>query len=365
MSTEEPQPAAPQDVPGEASPSSEEMAAAPAPAAEAAAPSPRRGRRLLIWALVGLYAASLTAALVIVLRPARDNGGKGGGLDKAAALLAAKKEAVGWVSVRGGIYQGENSSQPWGKGSPSVVRRLRNLAEKKEVKAIVLDINSPGGSVGAVQEIHSQIKRIREEKKKPIVALMGDVAASGGYYIAAPCNLIVAHPGTLLGSIGVILHVSNIEGLFGKIGVKSEVVKSGKMKDIGSMTRPMTKEERDLLQALIDDSYAQFLQAVSEGRGIPLERLKPLADGRIFTGTQAKENRLVDELGDSTRALELAAKLGGIAGKPEIVRDGESWSGLLELLESAYGGPSGGELGLVRELKSQWAYTGLEYRWGR
>ncbi|HAH08458.1 MAG TPA: signal peptide peptidase SppA [Elusimicrobia bacterium] len=336
-----------------------------APAAEPSAAAPRPRKRVLLWALVGLYAAALAAALVIVLRPAKDNGGRGGGLDKAASLLASKKEAVGWVSVRGGIYQGEASSHPWGKGSPSLVRRLRSLADKKEVKAIVLDINSPGGSVGAVQEIHSQIKRIREEKKKPIVALMGDVAASGGYYIAAPCNLIVAHPGTLIGSIGVAMHLSNIEGLFSKIGVKSEILKSGKMKDIGSMTRPMTKEERELLQSLIDDSYGQFLAAVSEGRGIPVEQVKPLADGRIFTGAQALEKKLVDELGDSTRALELAAKLGGITGKPEILRDADSWAGFLEFLDSAYGGRLTGELDLVRELKSQWSYSGLEYRWGR
>jgi protease-4 len=357
MSMEEPQQPGSQD-----SPPVEGTPSETAPAVQDAHPRPKK--RFLLWALVALYAASLAAALVIVMRPAKEGGEKAqGGLDKAAALLSKKKEAVGWVSVRGGIYQGDGSSHPWGKGSPSLVRRLRSLAEKKEVKAIVLDINSPGGSVGAIQEIHSQIKRIRAETKKPIVALMGDVAASGGYYIAAPCNLIVAHPGTLIGSIGVAMHLSNVEGLFSKIGVKSEIIKSGKMKDIGSMTRPMTKEERELLQSLIDDSYGQFLAAVSEGRGIPVEQVRPLADGRIFTGTQALEKKLVDELGDSSRALELAAKLGGITGKPEIVRDVDSWAGLMELIDSAYRGPLTGEAALLGELKSQWSYSGLEYRW--
>jgi len=328
------------------------------PAAAAAAPPRRRG---LIWTLVALYFASVAAAALILARPNKESASPRG-MNKAAALLAAHKEAVGWVSVSGAIYQSE-SAGPWGHGSQAVVRRLKNLAERKEVKAIVLDINSPGGSVGAVQEIYAQIQRVRKEKNKPVVALFGDVAASGGYYLAAACNQIVAHPGTLTGSIGVIFHVTNIEGLFSKLGIKAEAIKSGKMKDIGSMTRPMTKEERELLQGLIDDAYAQFLKAVSEGRRIPEEALKPLADGRIFTGQQALAQKLVDELGDSERALEIAAKLGGITGKPMVIRDAESLSNLMQLLDGSFSGRILGEAALLGRMKDEWAFNGLEYRW--
>ncbi|MBI5244003.1 MAG: signal peptide peptidase SppA [Elusimicrobia bacterium] len=357
MSMEEPQNQNPQEPPAEAAAS--DLAAAPPPSPEPPPPAPPRKRRL-IWALVILYFAALAAAVVLLIRPSKGTGGTPG-LDP-GALLAVRKEAVGWVGVSGAIYQSE-SSGPWGRGSQSIVRRLKNLAERKDVKAIVLDINSPGGSVGAVQEIHSQIERIRREKKKPVVALMGDIAASGGYYLAAGCDRIVAHPGTLTGSIGVIFHVANVEGLFSKLGVKSETVKSGKMKDIGSMTRAMTKEERELLQALIDDAYGQFLKAVSDGRGMPQEVVKPLADGRIFTGAQALESRLVDELGDSQRALELAAKLGKISGKPEVVRDAESFTSLLQLLDGAFGGGALREAAFLRSMRENLSFSGLEYRW--
>jgi protease-4 len=328
-------------------------------AVEVAAARPRR--RGLIWTLVALYCAAVAAGALILARSGKESGSPQG-LNKAAALLAAHKDAVGWVTVSGAIYQSESAS-PWGHGSQAVVRRLKSLAERKEVKAIVLDINSPGGSVGAVQEIYSQIQRIRREKNKPVVALFGDVAASGGYYIASACNAIVAHPGTLTGSIGVIFHVTNVEGLFSKLGIKAEAIKSGKMKDIGSMTRPMTKEERELLQGLIDDAYAQFLKAVSDGRKIPEENLKPLADGRIFTGQQALDRKLVDELGDSERALEVAAKLGGISGKPQVIRDADSLSSLMQLLDGSFSGRIVGESALLGEMKDEWAFSGLEYRW--
>ena len=199
----------------------------------------------------------------------------------------------------------------------------------------MLDINSPGGSVGAVQEMHSRILRVRKEKNIPFVALFGDVAASGGYYIASACDKIVAHPGTLTGSIGVIFSVSNMEGLFAKVGYKMEPIKSGKHKDIGSPARAMTAEERKILQDLIDDAYGQFVQAVADGRKLPVEVVKPLADGRIYSGSQALASKLVDQLGDSKDALMLAAKMGGIKDeKPRVRRDNEKFSDLFELLES-------------------------------
>ncbi|MFA6030730.1 MAG: signal peptide peptidase SppA [Elusimicrobiota bacterium] len=297
--------------------------------------SPVPGRSRMVRLLIGFYALSLAAALFVALRAPAPSTPSKAGLKAGDLLSATRKDAVGWLPINGVISYGEGGSR-FGHGVPATVRRLRAMAERKDVKAIVLDVNSPGGSVGAVQELYSQIQRVRTVDKKPVVAILNDVAASGGYYLAAGCDAVVSHPGTLVGSIGVIFNTANVEGLFGKIGIRSEPIKSGKMKDIGSMTRPMTKEERELLQGLIDDAYGQFLGAVAQGRKMSEESVRPLADGRIFTGRQALGLKLVDELGDSTRAVELAAKLGGISGKPEIVRDAsDSLSGLLQMLDSS------------------------------
>ena len=306
----------------------------PAAAPEAHAPSPRRvKRRLLVW-LLGLHAAALLAAGVIIVR-SKNGSTKNEAKGQTSLLSGASKDTVGWVTVRGPIYASE-SSKPWEKGSDQLARRIESLAETPGVRAIVLDINTPGGSVGAVQEIYSRILRMKKEHPGlKFVALFGDVAASGGYYIASACDKIVAHPGTLTGSIGVIMEVTNMEGLFAKVGFKMDPVKSGKHKDIGSPARAMTPEERKIMQDLIDDAYGGFLQAVSDGRHMPVEQVRPLADGRVFSGNQALKNGLVDELGDSHDALMLAAKLGGISDtKPKVRRDGEKFSDLFEMLET-------------------------------
>jgi protease-4 len=211
--------------------------------------------------------------------------------------------------------------------------------------------------------MHGAIQRVRREVKKPVVAHLIDVAASGGYYLAAPCDKIVANPGALIGSIGVIFYNSNIESLFQKIGIKTSVIKSGKMKDIGSMTRPMTEEERQLLQALIDNAYGQFFRAVSEGRRLSAERLKAVADGRIFTGEQGLAAGLVDQLGDSTEAVLLAARLGGISdAKPKVVRDTDSFMSVLELIDSRLPDWVSPSAALLRNVE-RIAPRGLEYRW--
>jgi protease IV len=295
--------------------------------------SPRRVKRRLMISIVVLHALSLAAAGVLVLR-AKDAGPKSGDRKALLASLSASRESVGWVTIRGPIMAGE-TGRPWERGAEQWARRIEQLAETKGVKAIVLDINSPGGSVGAVQEIHSRILRVKKEKNIPFVALFGDVSASGGYYLGAACDKIVAHPGTLTGSIGVIFSMTNLEGLFAKIGVKQDPIKSGKHKDIGSPARPMTPEEKQILQAMIDDTYGQFVGAVAEGRKMPLDVVRPLADGRIYTGTQALELKLVDQLGDSKDALKLAAQLGGIKDeKPRVRRDTERMSDLFEMLET-------------------------------
>lgn len=324
----------------------------------------RRPRRLAIKALIGLYAASLVAAGVLLMRPApaKEAGKEKASLKLPKGLLStAKKEYVGVVQIDGPIYR-QDGGGVWAKGSHAWGRRLERLAKKSEVKAIVLAINSPGGSVGSVQELHSLLARIRREHKKPVVAQLGDVAASGGYYLAVACDKIVAHPGTLVGSIGVIFNTMNVEGLMAKLGVKQAPIKSGKMKDIGSMTRPMTEEERQLLQGVIDNAYGQFLAAVAEGRKADVEAIRPVADGRIVTGEQALKLGLVDELGDSWKAVELAAQLGGISGKPEVLRETEALSGLMDILETRLAFLRGPDLAVLGRLGA-FEPAGLEYRW--
>jgi protease-4 len=337
---------------------------APAPETQSHPVGSRRIKRRLMYAVVGLYAASLAAACVLILRsPGR--GPAGNGRDQAQSLLSLAKDrdSVGWVSIRGPISNSQ-SGRPWEKGAEQWVRHIKAMSETKGVKAIILDINSPGGSVGAVQEIYSQIMRIRREKKLPFVALFDDISASGGYYIASACDKIVAHPGTLTGSIGVIFSVSNLEGLFGKVGYKMDAIKSGKFKDIGSPARAMTKEERELLQKMIDDAYGQFLQAVADGRHAPVEKIRPLAEGLIYTGQQAlhTDPPLVDVLGDSDDAVALAGKMGGIAGKPRVRHETERFSDLFEMLDSRFHGILQGQSSILGELSGA-DRMGLEYRW--
>lgn len=213
------------------------------------------------------------------------------------------------------------------------VGELRRFGEHPAVKAIVVRIDSPGGGVVPSQEIHDEIKRIREKNNKAVVASMGSVAASGGYYIAVATDRIVANPGTLTGSIGVIMEMANIEGLLQKIGVEGVVIKSGKYKDVGSPLRKMSDEERQLLQHVMDDVHQQFIEAVAEGRAIELTDAQALADGRIFTGRQAKDAKLVDELGDLEDAIQLAADMVGIEGPPKVVEPRRRFS-LRQLLDS-------------------------------
>jgi protease-4 len=210
---------------------------------------------------------------------------------------------------------------------------LKRFSENPLVKAIVLRIDSPGGGVVPSQEIHDAVKRVKNKSNKAIIASMGTVAASGGYYIAAATDRIIANPGTLTGSIGVIMEMANVEGLLKKVGVEGIVIKSGRFKDAGSPLRRMNEEERKLMQSVMDDVHQQFIQAVAEGRSLEMSEVQPLADGRIFTGRQAKEARLVDELGDLDDAIHLAADIVGIEGEPKVLEPRRRFS-IRELLES-------------------------------
>ncbi|MCS6292240.1 MAG: signal peptide peptidase SppA [Nitrospira sp.] len=210
---------------------------------------------------------------------------------------------------------------------------LKKFSENPSVKAIVLRIDSPGGGVVPSQEIYDAVRRVRTKSNKAVIASMGSVAASGGYYIAAATDRIVANPGTLTGSIGVIMEMANVEGLLQKIGVEGVVVKSGKYKDVGSPLRKMSDEERGLLQMVMDDVHKQFIEAVAEGRSLEVPEVQALADGRIFTGRQAKAAKLVDELGNLDDAIQLAADVVGIEGEPKVIEQRRRFS-IRELLES-------------------------------
>lgn len=331
-------------------------APAPAPAPVPAAPESRTAFWLKVVAV--LYGLSLAAAFVLISKADAARKSKTGEMDisKLTTLVQSSKSAVAVVQINGVIAQ-SNSSRSWERGSQQVSRRIKKLSEKKEVKAILLDINSPGGSVGAVQEIYSAVLRAKRETKKPFVARFGDVSASGGYYVAAPCDLIIAHPGTITGSIGVIFSVGNFEGLMKKVGYRSEAIKSGKFKDIGSPAREMTAEERRLLQAMIDDSYSQFVTAVAEGRKMPADKVRELADGRIYTGRQALESGLVDKLGDLQDAIDAAGELGKLGKNPRVILDSDPFENLISLMESRLTLP--GSEAVAAALQG----PRLEYRW--
>ncbi len=233
-------------------------------------------------------------------------------------------EKIALVRVEGVILDSKN-----------VIDEIKDYVSDSSIKAIVLRVNSPGGGVAPSQEIYEEVLKAKEKKK--IIVSMGSVAASGGYYIACPADLIVANSGTLTGSMGVIMEIPNIEGLMQKIGIKNQVVKSGKHKDIASVFKTMSPEERALLQEVLDDVHDQFIEAVSKGRGIDIDKVRLLADGRIFTGRMAKDVGLVDELGNLDRAIKLAGELSGIEGEPEVVEKEEE-RGFFDLLRGSFSG---------------------------
>ncbi len=199
--------------------------------------------------------------------------------------------------------------------SKATIEQLHEANESSDVKAIVVRVNSPGGGVGASQEIYREVTKIKDKK---VIISMGSVAASGGYYVACGAEKIYANPGTLTGSIGVLMEFADVEELMGKIGLKGYVIKSGEFKDIGSPLRPMSDAERELLQGVINNTYSQFVKVVAKGRKLPEEYVKGLADGRVYTGEQAKDLKLVDEIGNLEDAIDGAAKMAGMKGKPGV-----------------------------------------------
>jgi protease-4 len=233
--------------------------------------------------------------------------------------MAGEGNKIAIIYIDGVIVGGRGQSGLLGEsgGTDAVIRQLHEARDDDSVKAVVLRINSPGGSAPASQEMGVEIKKLRASGK-PVVASMGDVAASGGYWVAAVSDKIYANPATMTGSIGVYIPYANWQELYKKIGIHQEKIKSGPHKDILSPERPMTNEERAILQAMVDELYNQFITVVAEGRRMEPAKVRQLADGRIYTGSQAKEAGLVDELGTMYDAIDGAAQLAGIKGKPGI-----------------------------------------------
>lgn len=222
-------------------------------------------------------------------------------------LALVGKERIALIRIEGPILD-----------SRATVDELETYGDDPLVKAIVLRLDTPGGGVAPSQEIYNAVKRVRLDKHKTVVASMGNVAASGGYYIAVASDRILANPGSLTGSIGVVMQLANLENLMNKIGVKNIVIKSGRYKDVGSPFRMMGEEDRHLLQSVLDDAHRQFIEAVATGRSLDAADVEALADGRIFTGQQAKDVLLVDDLGDLTDAVKLAADMSGLQSPPVV-----------------------------------------------
>lgn len=239
-------------------------------------------------------------------------------------------------TAKGGLFQEPSVGVLEVKGvildSKKISDQLEEFEESPDIKAIVLRVDSPGGAVAPSQEIYEDLKRAT----KPIVVSMGNVAASGGYYIAMAGKKIFANPGTITGSIGVIMEFANLEKLYEWAKVKRYAIKTGKFKDVGSETRAMTDDERNLLQEMMFNVLSQFKAAVASGRKMQNSKVDEIADGRIFSGEQAKRLGMIDELGGIHEAIAAAAKLGGITKKPKVVYPNKKRN-LMELLQFQQG----------------------------
>lgn len=245
------------------------------------------------------------------------------GKSKTASGALFRGQGVGVLELNGVIMD-----------SKKVLKSIQRFQDNPEVKALVVRINSPGGAVAPSQEIYEAIKNF----PKPKVASMSSVAASGGYYVAVAADQIYANPGTITGSIGVIMEFANLEKLYEWAKIKRFSIKTGKFKDSGAEYREMQPEEKALLQGMVDDVLVQFKTAVAKGRKLTMDEVTPLADGRIFSGTQAKAVKLVDELGGINEAIAAAGKLGGIQGKPKVIPEEKKKHGILELIQDQMAG---------------------------
>src|SRR5215510_3623091 len=256
--------------------------------------------RTLIWLLLGGGAVVLLAVTVVavLLTFNADDGGD-----------FAFSDRIQVVDVDGQLLD----SRP-------ILEQLKRYEDSDSVKAILLNVDSPGGGVAVSQEIYAEIKRLRAKKDKIVVAYLSSTGASGAFYLSCAANKIVANPGTIVGSIGVIAEWVNYADLLEWAKLKDIVFKTGEFKDTGSPSRALTDNERKYFQGLIDDMYVQFLEAVASGRKLDLQEVRAMADGRVFTGRDAKDRKLIDEIGNFQDAVDITAKLAGISGKPHLLR---------------------------------------------
>lgn len=265
--------------------------------------------------LIGIIIALVTLILIIIIMNVKSH-------ENATDFInmSSSGKKIGVINVFGTIYS-----------SASIVKEIEFFKEQSSVKSVIIRIDSPGGVIGSSQEIYSAVKRVRESGK-PIIVSMGNVAASGAYYVSCGADTIIANPGTTTGSIGVIAEFVNLKELLNDIGISFQTVKSGRFKDTGSPYRELNDADRRYLQSWVDDAFEQFVDIVAKERKLPRDKVLNIADGRVFTGRQALENGLVDILGDYQAAVDLAAELGGIKGKPTIVRRKKYGVSLFDLL---------------------------------
>jgi len=312
----------------------------------------RRGCLWVLIVLVGLIVLAGAFIVGVLVGAALTGGG-----------LLWFPGTVAVLEVNGTIQSGDQGGLfSSGTFSRTFISQLDQARRQPAVRAILIRVNSPGGDAVASDEIYREIRRTRTEFKKPVVVYMESLAASGGYYVSAAADRIVANPNTLTGSIGVIITLPTYDELFNKIGIKVYVFRSGAFKDTTSGTRPLRPDEEALMQELVNQAYQRFVDAVAEGRNLPRDRVLQVADGRILTGSQARDAGLVDELGDFRRAVQLAAELGGIRGEPRL-RNLSRRTGLAGLFGSlgiinppAVAGPV---LGFENSISLMYLYTGF------
>src|SRR5215467_11339557 len=270
--------------------------------------------RMLIWLLLGGGAFVLLVIVILAVLVTVNS-------DRASEFGFSDRVQV--VDINGEIVD----SRP-------IIQQLQRYEDSDNVRAILLNIDSPGGGVAVSQEINTAVKRLRDKKNKTVVAYLSSTGASGAYYVACAANKIIANPGTVVGSIGVIAEWINYGDLMQWAKLKEIVFKRGEFKDTGSATRPLTEREKAYFQSMIDDMYVQFVEAVASGRHLDIQDVRTLADGRVFTGRDAKEKKLIDDIGNFQDAVDLTAKLAGISGKPRLIQAGRQRVTLLDLLTS-------------------------------
>jgi protease IV len=275
-----------------------------------------RRSRTLLWILIGGGAFFLFVLAVFTLVYLTIHAGT-----SEAGISPFGGDRIGVVDLEGVIL----SPQP-------VVGQLKKFADDSSIKAIILHVNSPGGGVAASEEIYRQVKRIRAEKKKRIVVSIESVGASGAFYVAAAADKIYANQGSIVGSIGVIAQWVNYGDLLKWAKLKDVVIKTGEFKDTGNPARDLTPAEQAYMQSLIDNMFGQFIQAVSDGRGLKYDDVKAIANGKVWTGEQAKSMKLIDSIGDFEKVVDETAKSVGIAGEPTLVRPEKDRRTLLDLL---------------------------------